>query len=503
MTGNRRPPDLMPDDRVDTSPLTIERWLLKTSRMASPDPDLHVGARFSRSFGRDPSFVSRIEGGTRRLPATIRELWFDRIGLDRAEVDHYLDERFLDSWSFPAASKVGLTVTESDLELFDAALHGVGLTPRQWGPACRAAAASGLPRTIIDFCDIGLEALAVASPADCSKLVVGLAFLPEQTLVAGVRRVVEKISSRGYHAIDLLAAVEGDYAGPLLLEYLHDIPDPWMLRSVAEAMRRLTERRHLTFGIDDVGSFQAELFDYVMGAPSWTSRIELTNLMSSLGPVPTGIYRRLADDVDMDVRIAAGVPAEQSVETVADDLYAAAVLPVLDSMPGRVDTEDPTARMLTGDMIYGRNRQRRVQAAQALGLSVYRHRVAEGLAGLLGSQVIELRRTAAQALMYFPPTDSTVTALARCAGSDGNPDVRGRATWSLMPHASALDTVLLDTMLADRDESVRRCAVDLSAAAGYLSGLRSAASDLTSPRIAAHAAALVDRIPPQSSGGDR
>ncbi|MCM3922655.1 hypothetical protein ND748_13420 [Frankia sp. AiPs1] len=493
----------MPDDRVDTGPLAIERWLLKTSRMASADPFVHVGARFSRSFGRDASFVSRIEGGTRRLPVTLRALWFDRIGLDRAEVDHHLAERLLDSSSLPAASSAGPAVSESDLELFDAALHGATLSPRQWGPACRAAAASGLPRTIIDFCDIGLEALAVASPSDYSKLVVGLAFLPAQTLVAGVRRVVEKISSRGYQVIDLLAAVEGDHAGSLLLEYLHKIPDPWMLRSVAEAMRRLTERRQLTFGPDGVRRFQAELFDHVLGAPSWTSRIELTNLLGSLGPVPADIYRRLTDDVDMDVRIAAGVPAEQSVEAVADDLYATAVLPVLDSMPGRVDIEDQTARTLVVDMIYGRSRRRRVQAAQALGLSVYRHRLAEGLAGLLGSQVIELRRTAAQALMYFPPTDSTATALARCAGSDVNPDVRGRATWSLTPHARALDTALLDTMLADGDESVRRCAVDLSAAAGHLSGLRLAASDLTSPRVAANAAALADWIALQSSGGDR
>lgn len=478
-----------------TSPLTVERWLLRTSRLASPDPAIHVGARFAAAFGRDPSFVSRIEGGTRRLPDALRDRWFQMINLDRTGVDHYLAEKALDAPLSTAKTSTSATAEANGRILFDAALHGGQLTPQQWDPACRAAVASGLPRTLDDFCAIALDALVAASPADYPRLVTALTHMPARTLVRGVRDVVKDVPSRGYQAIDLLAAVDGDYSGILLLDYFRDLPDPWMLRSVAEAMRRLVERGHVTSLVQDVDELQRDLVESMAGAPSWTSRIELANLVVSLGPLPRDVRRRLAEDSDMDVRIAVWAQAKDTVTPILNRFYAEAILPTLDAMPGRSDTEDDIALALVGKMIFGCNRRQRIQAAQVLGLSTYRHRVAAHLAGLLGLPSTELRRTAAQALMYFPPTDSTLAVLVHRARTDSDPDVRGRATWSLMPHATALDPSLLDALLTDRDESARRCAVDLAAAAGYLSGLRKASAD-PAPHIAADAAALLARISP-------
>ncbi|MET0236805.1 MAG: HEAT repeat domain-containing protein [Kibdelosporangium sp.] len=480
---------------IEISPGHIYLWLLRTSRLASTDQRVHVQAEFGRWLGRDGSFVSHVESGRRQMPADVRERWLAAIDLDAIATDDFLADIAADFSQFDLAAWQSHGRPDRDLGLFDAAIDGVPLSARDWADACRATAGLEMPRAVRRFCRLVTDALATASPAQYTVMSTAMRGLPVESLVDTIRETVEAAPARGYQLMDILAALDGTHSGPLLRQYLRTLPDPWMLRSIAEAMRRLVCRGHLTYLADDPHELQGWLVESLADAPSWTSRIELANLAAAIGPLPPPAIRRLADDHDQDVRLTVGDPPSQDAAEVVRHLRTQVLVPAFDAMRGSA-TEDPLAHKLVGMMVLGRTRRTRIMAARALGLSAYRAPLAAALPALLSASSPETRRSIAQSLMYFPSTAQVRQALTKRAAEDVDADVRGRAIWSLIPCAADIAQPTLDGLLSDADESVRRCAVDLAGAAKYEQGLRRALDD-SSPVIVADAktllASLVDQ----------
>jgi hypothetical protein len=239
---------------------------------------------------------------------------------------------------------------------------------------------------------------------------------------------------------------------------------------------------------DDPTGLQHSLIDGLGEAPSWMARVELANLAWALGPMPAHLQRRLVQDANADVRLVANpVPSEASQAAVLA-LREQGVALTLDKMYGS-PTEDPLANRLVGVMMAGRTRQSRMLAAGALALSPYSARITAMLDSLTTHPAVEVRWAATHALQCFPTTTDVVASLTRTALGDTDSDIRGRATWSLIFHREALTQQVMDAALQDPEPAVRRCAVDLAAAAGYTVAVRTATAD-PDPAVALNARIL-------------
>jgi HEAT repeats len=482
------------DGLIEVSPTAVYHWLLRTSRMANPDPSVHTQSRFGRRLGYDGTFVSHVEAGRRRLPVDLCDRWFELVGLDRQAVERYVTSarayfrRRVDWPLFPEPCRA-----DTAMGLLDDALNGARLTPRQWAIACEAAAILPMPKEVRKFCRLAADAMAYNAYGDHLMIVGALIELPEPVVVEAVRESIDAAPPRGYHPLDVLGALDGAYSGPVLRDYLRRTPDPWMERCVAETTRRLVERGEITTLGVDPSELQRSLIDSLPHASSWTVRIERANLASALGPMPEPLRRRLSTDPDLDVRLIVGTRPDEPARLAVRRLHQEAVLPTLDHMYGSA-TEDPLAGTLVEQMMLGRTRQQRVQAAHALALSPYRDRCADVLIDLTKSPMVEIRRAVAQALMPFPASERIASVLTLLASSDASPDVRGRAVWSLMRDQRQFVTCdVLDTLIADIDAQVRRCAVDLAFAVGYQQGVHRATHD-HDQSVAENAALLLGKL---------
>jgi hypothetical protein len=219
--------------------------------------------------------------------------------------------------------------------------------------------------------------------------------------------------------------------------------------------------------------------------------VELANLAWALGPMPAPLQQRLVNDEDADVRLVANPGLGESVQAAVLTLREQAVAYTLDKMYGS-PVEDPLANRLVGVMMAGRTWRSKTHAAKALALSPYHARVAEVLVSLTVALDVQVRRAATQALERFSTTPDVVASLTTTALGDADPDVRGRATWSLIYHRDALTEQFLDAVIQDPDPAVRRCAVDLAAAAGHMVPVRTATAD-PDPAVARNAQILCTR----------
>lgn len=471
------------DGLVETSPVAIYLWLVRTVRMASPDPAIHTQFRFGELLGRDGTFVSHVESGRRNMPTELRERWLTLIGLDVGALTDYLVAA-TPSRPFVAVGELGATDEATAFTLVDEALDGAALTPREWTIACGVAGSIRLPRTVQRFSRLATDAMAATSTPDYQIMRGALHRLPDDLLVTAARDAVAAAPSRGNHAADLLGGVDAAYGGPILRSYFRSMPDPWMDRGVVASMRRLIARGDLAAVADDPATLQESLVEAIPGAASWMTRVELANLIRVLGPVPEPLRRRLADDPDLDVRLAAGGRPDEAAAAAVRELREYAVDATLDHMYGSA-VSDPLADKLVGLIILGRTEPDRVRAAQTVALSPYRDRCVEVLTRTAHSSTTspEVRRSACLALANLGPSREASDVLTRLALSDPNPSVRARATWSLIPHRQFLQLRLCGGILRDHDEVVRAAAVDLAAAMNNTQILRTAAAD-HSARIA-------------------
>jgi hypothetical protein len=60
---------------VECGPTAVYLWLLRTRRMANPDPAIHTQSRFGGLLGRDGTFVSHVEAGRRTIPHDLHDRW--------------------------------------------------------------------------------------------------------------------------------------------------------------------------------------------------------------------------------------------------------------------------------------------------------------------------------------------------------------------------------------------------------------------------------------------
>jgi hypothetical protein len=457
--------------------------------MANPDPAIHTQSRFGGLLGRDGTFVSHVEAGRRMIPPDLRDRWFELIGVDIAQLQKYLANA--GPRAHPPLLSPPPDEAQADFDLVDQALEGGFLTPEQWARACHAASTLQLPRTVRRFCRRAADAMGVAFGGGYRVIGNAMLQLPEPIVADAVRESIESAPTRGYHAIEALAALDGPLSGPVLRDLFHHVPDPWLERSLAESMRRLVNRGEVMTLADDPTALQHSLVDGLGEAASWTSRAELANLAWALGPMPAHLQQRLAEDADADVRLVANPGPGEAAQAAVLVLREQAVAVTLDKMYGS-PIEDPLANRLVGVMMAGRTWRSRRGAAEALALSPYSARITAVLVSLTTAPAVEVRRAATQALQCFPTTTDVVASLTTTALGDADPDVRGRAVWSLIFHRGAVTEEVLDAVIQDQDPVVRRCAVDLAAAAGHTMAVRTATAD-PDPAVARNAQILSTR----------
>jgi hypothetical protein len=477
---------------VECGPAAVYLWLLRTARMAHPDPAIHTQSRFGRLLGRDGTFVSHVEAGRRMIPPDLRDRWFQLIGLDIARLQDYLitvDPRPRPPlWSaLPAQAQA-----QADFDLVDQALEGESLTPDQWARACTALSTLQLPRTVHRLCRRAADVVGLPLGGGHRVIVNGMLHLPGPIVADAVRESIESAPTRGSHAMEALAALDGSLSGPVLRDFFREAPDPWLERALADSMRRLVSRGEVMTLADDPTALQHSLVDGLEEAVPWAARVELANLAWALGPMPAPLQQRLVNDEDADVRLVANPGLGESARAAILALREQAVACTLDKMYGS-PVEDPLANRLVGVMMAGRTWRSKTHAAKALALSPYHTRVAEVLVSLTVALDVQVRRAATQALQSFPTTPDLVASLTTTALGDADPDVRGRAMWSLIEHRDALTEQVLDAVIHDLDPSVRRCAVDLAAAAGHMVAVRTATAD-PDPAVARNAQVLCTRL---------
>ena len=122
---------------VECGPTAVYLWLLRTTRMANPDPAIHTQSRFGGLLGRDGTFVSHVEAGRRMIPPDLRDRWFQLIGLDVAGLQNYLI--IVDPRPRPPLWSPRPEQGPVAFDLVDQALEGEFLAPEQWAKACTAA----------------------------------------------------------------------------------------------------------------------------------------------------------------------------------------------------------------------------------------------------------------------------------------------------------------------------------------------------------------------------
>ena len=473
---------------VECGPTAVYLWLLRTTRMANPDPAIHTQSRFGGLLGRDGTFVSHIEAGRRIIPPELRDRWFQLIGLDIARLQHYVV--FVHPRPRPPlwSALPEHAPEQANFDLVDRALEGESLTPDQWARASTAAATLQLPRTVRRLCRHAADAAAVALGGGHRVIVSAMLQLPGPIVADAVRQSIESMPIRGYHAIEALAALDGSLSGPVLRDFFRDVPDPWLERSLAEAMRRLAGRGEVLTLSDDPTGLQHAIVDGLAEAALWSSRVELANLAWSLGPMPARLQRRLAEDPSADVRLVASPGPGEAAQAAILALREEGVAPTLDKMYGS-PIEDPLANRLVGVMMTGRTWRSRTHAALALGLSPYSARVTAVLVSLTTDSADEVRRAATQALQCFPTTPDVVESLTRTALGDTDPDIRGCAMAALLFHREGLTQPAVDACLQDPDPWVRRRAVELAAATGHTGALHTATAD-PDPAVALNARIL-------------
>jgi hypothetical protein len=445
--------------------------------MANPDPDIHTQSRFGQLLGHDGTFVSHVEAGRRTMPAELRDRWLTLIGLDDTRLQSYLTFFGIR----PAAQFSGGQVTAATgagFALLDAVLEGQEIPSRHWPQVCAAAASLPMPRTVARLCRRAAEILALGDAAEYSfaDLARGLQLLPHASVAEAIADSIREHPGRGYHGVQLLGELDGVVAGPVLRGLFDTMPDPWLERGLAESMRRLVARGEVTTVADDPAHLQHILVEGLPDASSWTARIELANLAAELGPMPAPLQRQLSHHDDADVRLTAGTPKPAQAQTAVATVRDQAIAATLDTMYGS-PVSDPLADRLAADLIISRTRRGRIHAAHALALSPYATAVAATLGSLTTVPEAETRRAVIQALQYLPVTDDITTALIDRARHDPEPYVRSRATWSLLPHRTAVDRDTQAALLHTSDPTARRCAVDLAAASGNLDLLRELPAD--------------------------
>lgn len=463
---------------LDCGPSAVYVWLLRTHRMACPDPAVNTQNRFGQLLGHDGTFVSHVEAGRRPLPADLRERWFTLIGLDGVSLQGYLTYfgSHLQPTSQPASRD--LVADVAGFEVLDQVLESEPIPSHRWPEVCAAAASLPMPRTLARICRRAADVLALGGGAEYryADIERGLLMLPHTAVAEAVLASISQYPGRGYHGVQLLGELDGVVAGPMLRTLFDDMPDPWLERGLAESMRRLVARGDVTTVADEPVQLQHTLFDGLPDASSWTARIEVANLVAELGPLPASLQRRLAAHADADVRLTAGAPAEAEARTVIATLREQAIAATLDAMYGS-PVSDPLADRLAGDLITGRTRRARIHAAHALALSPYATAVAATLSSLTTASGVETRRAVIQALQYLPAGEDITTQLIHHARHDPDPDVRGRATCSLLPHHTAVSREIQAELLRDTDPKARRGAIDLVAASGNIDLLRDMPSD--------------------------
>ena len=475
MPGRRgRPLEATADRLIEISPTAIYLWLLRTVRMANPNPEIHTQYRFGELLGHDGTFVSHVESGRRSMPAHLRQRWMTLIGLSADSLNDYLVAA---ASSHPSAVTDVLNTSDeaTAYALVDQALDGEVLTPREWTIACGVAGSIRLPRTIHRFARLAIDAMATTGTPNFQIMLSALHQLPDEVLVNAAREAVAAAPCRGNQVADLLGGVEAAYSGPVLRSYLLSIPDPWMGRGVVGSVRRLIGRGHLAAVADVPVALQNHLVDSMPGATSWMTRVELANLVRVLGPIPEPLRRRLIADPDPDVRLAAGErPADAALGAVSN-LRQHAVNATLDHMYGSA-TSDPLADKLVGLIFLGRTGSERTRAAQALALSPYHHRCSEILTRTAhtSTTALEVRRAACLALSNFGASHKIADVLTELARNDPVPSIRAGATWSLTAHQEFLPSDFAFGILGDREEIVRSAAVDLAVATNSKQTLRAA-----------------------------
>jgi hypothetical protein len=222
--------------------------------------------------------------------------------------------------------------------------------------------------------------MAVAFSGDHRVIGNAMLQLAEPIVADALRESIESTPIRGYHAVEVLAALDGPQSGPVLRDLFSHIPDPWLERTLAESMRRLVNRGEVMTVSDDPTGLQHSLIEGLGEAASYSSRVELANLAWALGPMPAHLQRRLAQDANPDVRLVANPGPSTSAQAAVLALREQAVAPTLDKMYGS-PTEDPLANRLVGAMMVGRTLRSRLHAAKALGLSPYSARVSGSCQG--------------------------------------------------------------------------------------------------------------------------
>jgi hypothetical protein len=501
VTGRRgRPLEAVAEGLIVISPTAIYLWLLRTWRMANPDPAIHTQARFGRQLGRDGTFISHVEAGRRNMPTAMRKQWFDLVNLDAEGLARFLATHWNISTQTRKSLELQPTYDEVEFRLLDDALEGEVLTPQQWVAACGAASSLRLPKTLYRFSRRMADAMATSSSAEYPVMIGPFLQLPEPLVARAIRESIDAAPSRGDHAVDVLAAMDGAYSGPILRDYFQTAPDPWLERGVIEAIRRLVVRGEMAAVVDNPGKLQQTLVQSLSDTISWATRIELANLAWTLGPMAEDLRQRLAHDPDLDVRLIASARPDEAAINAVRALREDAILATLDRMYGS-PIEDPLADKLVGLMMLGTTRRTRVRAAEALALSPYRDRCTQVLIKLTNSPCREVRRVAAHVLKPFPPSERTAQALTALALDDPESDVRGRAIWSLTPQHYLVKPDTLNRLLNAADTATRRCAVDLAAAARYTEGLRRAIKD-ADPSIAEDAKLMYAHIQSSPVGHD-
>ena len=385
------------DDFVETSPSAVFAWLLRTVRTANPDPAIHTQFKFGELLGRDGTFVSHVESGRRSIPSGLRDQWLTLIGLDAVALSNYLVAT--GGRHIVAAERPTGADESSAFRLIDDALEGARLSPGEWTSACSVAGSVRLPRTAHRFCRLAANALANACTPEYQIMLGALQQLPDRLVLDAVREAVDEAPSRGNHAADLLGDVDAAQSGPVLRAYFRSVPDPWMDRGVVASTRKLIARGDMAAIADDPAAVQQVLVDAMPSAASWMTRVELANLARTLGPMPEPLRRRVFNDPDLDVRLAAGSRPDESALTIVKDLRQNAVVATLDRTYGSW-VSDPLADKLVGLMMLGRTEPDRVRAAQALSLSPYRDNCVEVLVHALRRTMSghESRRSACLAL---------------------------------------------------------------------------------------------------------
>lgn len=220
MTGRRgRKLEAAANGFIETSPGAIFLWLLRTVRMANPDPVIHTQFRFGELLGRDGSFVSHVEGGRRTLPPDLRERWLTLIGVDIEALTDYLVAAPSDRPNHASQDPI-VSDEAAAFTLVNDAMDGATLTPHQWAVACGVAGSIRLPRIVQRFCWLATDAMAASSTPNYQIMLGALRRLPDDLLVATARDAIDAAPSRGNHAADLLGTVDAAFGGPTRCSYV-------------------------------------------------------------------------------------------------------------------------------------------------------------------------------------------------------------------------------------------------------------------------------------------